>query len=306
MEPLDLAIVIVNWNGRALLADCLRSIAATAGELRLRTYVVDNGSSDGSQDMVRAEFPEVELREPAQNLGFAGGNNVALREILATGPAAPPYILLLNPDTVVQPGAIQALLGATRRYPQIGVAGALLLNPDGSFQASHVDFPNLRQEFLILSGLGRKIHGPWYPSHSLRESTSLCAADYVIGACMLVRTAAMAEVGLMDEGFFMYAEETDWCYRFRRAGWMVAYVPEAVITHLGGGSTRQVRAPMLAELYRSRVRFFRKHYGPLPALGLKALLLAVHLAKLARAGFSRAQGGTPPLSWGLLRRALEG
>ncbi|NJN18031.1 MAG: glycosyltransferase family 2 protein [Oscillochloris sp.] len=128
-------------------------------------------------------------------------------------------------------------------------------------------------------------------------------ADYVVGACMLIRTKAMREIGLMDEGFFMYAEETDWCYRFRQAGWSVAYVPQAVIVHLGGGSTQQVRAPMLAELYRSRVRFFRKHYGRLPTFGLQGLLLTMHLSKLAR-GMLRRKGGTPPLSWGLLLRAM--
>ncbi|NJN18032.1 MAG: glycosyltransferase family 2 protein [Oscillochloris sp.] len=155
MEPLDLAIVIVNWNGRAMLADCLHSIAAGADHLRYRIYVVDNGSSDGSQAMLRREFPHVILREPDHNLGFAGGNNVALREILARSDTAPPFVLLLNPDTIVQPGALQALLHEARANPRIGVAGALLLNLDGSFQASYVDFPSLRQEFLILSGLGR-------------------------------------------------------------------------------------------------------------------------------------------------------
>lgn len=305
MEPIDLAIVIVNWNGRDLLARCLRSIAATAGDLRYAVYVVDNGSTDGSREMVRAEFPSVLLREPEANLGFAGGNNVALRAILA-GAEVPPYILLLNPDTIVQEGALQALVHAMAADPTMGMAGALLLNEDGSFQASYVDFPTLGQEFMILTGLGRKLKGSWYPSYSLRESAEQRAADYVIGACMLVRSAALAQVGLMDEGFFMYSEETDWCYRFHKAGWRVTFVPQSVIIHLGGGSTRQVRAAMLVELYRSRVRFFRKHYGPLPAFGLQALLVGMNLVKSARALLPRPAGGTPPLSWGMLRRALRG
>lgn len=306
MDSPDLAIVIVNWNGRELLARCLRSIAATAGDQRCRIYVVDNGSTDGSQAMLRAEFPEVQLREAPHNPGFAGGNNIALREILALGEGAPPQILLLNPDTIVQPGALQALVRTLESNPQYGMVGALLLNEDGTFQASYVDFPTLAQEFLILTGLGRKLKGEHYPSHSLGESAAPRTVDYVIGACILVRTAALAQIGLMDEGFFMYSEETDWCYRCRQAGWQVAFAPQAVIIHLGGGSTRQVKAKMLAELYRSRVRFFRKHYGPLPATGLRALLLGMNLVKLARAALPRRAAGTPPLPWDLLRHALRG
>jgi GT2 family glycosyltransferase len=319
---MKLAIVIVNWNGRDLLARCLRSIEATAGDLPHAVWVVDNGSTDGAVEMVARDFPAVHLIASERNLGFAGGNNLALREVLnsqfrgqnsegfgtsALSPlqSALDYVLLLNPDTVVQPGALQALVRFMDERPHVGAAGALLLNEDGSFQASYVPFPTLRQEFLILSGLGRKHRGPAYPSAPLTASLrSRDDVDYVVGACIIARASAVCEVGLLDEGFFMYSEEVDWCYRFRAAGWAVGYVAEARIVHLGGGSTRQVRPQMLAELYRSRVRFFRKHYGPLAALGLRALLLAMNGAKLLRRAVHPSPGGTPPLPWPLLRHAI--
>ncbi len=300
---MDLAIIIVNWNGRSLLADCLTSIQATAGELAVQTYVVDNGSTDGSQQMVRQSFPAVTLIDAPHNPGFGGGNNLALRHVLAQ-PDAPHYLLLLNPDTVLHPGALQALIQFMEALPLVGVAGARLLNADGSFQFSHAPFPGLYDEWMILSGRGRASEGPWYPSYAPIENDGTDRADYVMGAVMLARTEAVRQVGLLDEGFFMYSEEVDWCYRFRKAGWAVGYVPQAVVTHIGGGSTRQVRPQMQAELYRSRVRFFRKHYGIAAATRLQALLLLIHGAKLARATVRRNAAGTPPLPWPLMRHAL--
>ncbi len=319
---MDLAIVIVNWNGRDLLARCLRSIVETAAGLDYQVYVVDNGSTDGSRDMLRAQFPAVQLDDNQRNLGFGGGNNLALRQVLnyelrvqsseltqnsalLTQNSRFDYILLLNPDTVVQPGALQALVSFMRSNPRVGAAGALLLNEDRSFQASYVPFPTIGQEFMILSGLGRALRGPAYPSAGPAASRRpRDDVDYVVGACIIARPEAIRQVGLFDEGFFMYSEEVDWCYRFRAAGWAVGYVAEAVIVHLGGGSTRQVRPQMLAELYRSRVRFFRKHYGAAAALALRCLLVVMNVAKIARVAFRRQGAGAPPLTWALLRRAL--
>ncbi len=319
-----LAIIIVNWNGRELLARCLRSIAETAGGLDCDVIVVDNGSTDGSQAMLRADFPTARLIDSPHNLGFAGGNNLALREALeargerreareshpkplASCPKLHDYLVLLNPDTVVQPGALQALVAFMQAHPRVGVAGAQLLNEDGSFQFSYARFPGLVDEFLILTGLGRRRHGPWYPSASPQQSArSHDRAEYAMGACLIARADAAAEVGPLDEGFFMYSEEIDWCYRFRAAGWSVGYVADAPIVHLGGGSTRQVRPQMLAELYRSRVRFFQKHYGLPHALALRGLLLLMNSAKLLRARLRGGEaGGTPPLPWPLLRHALN-
>ena len=300
---MDLAIVIVNWNGKELLARCLRSIAETAGSLEHSVWVVDNASSDGSAALVAAEFPHVRLVASAENHGFAGGNNVALRAIYANGGCD--HLLLLNPDTVVQPGSLQNLLRYMRAHPAVGAAGARLLNEDYSFQASFNPLPTLRQEFLILSALGRRLYGDWYPSAGPTASqVSRENVGYVVGACIIARLDAAQQVGLLDEGFFMYSEEVDWCARFHQHGWRVGYVADAPIVHLGGGSTRQVRAKMLAELYRSRVRFFSKHYGPLRALALRALLLTMNGLKLLRAKLRPSATGTAPLSWPLLRHAV--
>ncbi|HEU4329281.1 MAG TPA: glycosyltransferase family 2 protein [Roseiflexaceae bacterium] len=326
-----LAIIIVNWNGRDLLARCLRSIADTAGDLHCDVLVVDNGSTDGSQAMLRADFPAVRLIDSPSNLGFGGGNNLALREVLearglrledreahpkphssdpkpqASSLKPHDYVVLLNPDTVVQPGALQALVAFMQGHQHVGVAGARLLNEDGSFQFSYARFPGLVDEFLILTGLGRRRHGPWYPSAGPQQSVrSHDRAEYAMGACLIARADATAEIGPLDEGFFMYSEEIDWCYRFRAAGWSVGYVADAPIVHLGGGSTRQVRPQMLAELYRSRVRFFQKHYGLPQALALRGLLLLMNGTKLLRARLRGTEaGGTPPLPWPLLRHALS-
>ena len=324
---MDLAIVIVNWNGRGLLWRCLESIDKTAGDLNYAIIVVDNGSTDGSQTMVRTEFPAVTLIANDKNLGFGAANNVGMRTNLVehttaqlpTHPLPPSalfsghyhfaadYLLLLNPDTVVQPGALQALVQFMHDHPHVGIAGAQLQNEDGSFQASYVDFPCLKQEFMILTGLGRKLQNPAYPSASHTASqTPRDDVDYVIGACMIARSTAVQDVGLFDEGFFMYAEEVDWCYRFHAAGWSVGYVPNALITHLGGGSTRQVRPQMLAELYRSRVHFFHKHYNFVSTSALRSLLLLMNGIKMLRSHIRRGDtiDGTPPLPWPLLLYAL--
>ncbi|MEK7326118.1 MAG: glycosyltransferase family 2 protein, partial [Chloroflexota bacterium] len=202
----DVSIIIVNWNTRDMLADCLNSIALTAGKLRVETIVVDNNSTDGSQAMVQERFPEARLIQNRQNVGFAKANNQAMAVMQGR------YALLLNSDALATPGSIQALIELADSQPRAGLVGAQLVNPDGSFQASHTPFPSLWQEFLILTGLGRLLHGRWYPSRGPEEAKGPQKVDYVEGACMSVRREAFQQVGGLDEGYFMYAEEVDWCY----------------------------------------------------------------------------------------------
>jgi N-acetylglucosaminyl-diphospho-decaprenol L-rhamnosyltransferase len=271
------SIIIVNWNTRDLLADCLESIAQTAGDLDYEIIVVDNASSDGSQMMIRQRFPNVSLVTNTENVGFAKANNQGL--VKSNGR----YALLLNSDAIVTPGSLQAVARLADAEPRAGIVGVQLLNPDGSFQASHTPFPNLWQEFLILSGLGRLLYGYWYPSHGPEEATGPQLVDYIQGACMLVRREAFEEVGGLDEGYFMYAEEVDWCYAMRKNGWHVWYQPAARVIHLSGGSSEGRRSQREADLYRSRVRFFRKHYGnraarllKLQIYGLTAVKILIH------------------------------
>jgi N-acetylglucosaminyl-diphospho-decaprenol L-rhamnosyltransferase len=301
---LDLSIIIVNWNTRHLLADCLSSIKATAANLACEVVVVDNGSTDGSQAMLHQWFPSVHLIQNDENVGFARANNQAMTASRGR------YMLLLNSDAIAMPGAIQSLLDLARAEPYAGVVGAQLVNRDGSFQASHTSFPTLWQEFLMLTGLGRLLHGHWYPSHGPEEDRGPQKVDYVEGACMLVRRDAFEAVGGLDESYFMYAEEVDWCCAMRGAGWQVWYQPAAKVVHLGSGSSQNRRPQREADLYRSRVRFFRKHYGDIAARLLKvqiyvltAVKLLVHrLLRLVSGG----RYGRPVVSLRYLARGLRG
>jgi N-acetylglucosaminyl-diphospho-decaprenol L-rhamnosyltransferase len=273
MNP-DVSVIVVNWNTCDLLAQCLASILDTRDALDVEVLVVDNASSDGSQAMVRSRFPGVRLIENEENVGFARANNQAMA--LCRGR----YALMINSDAIATPGAIQALVGLADAEPRAGIVGAQLLNPDGSFQASYSPFPTLWREFLILTGLGRLLRGRWYPSRGPMEDKGPRIVDYVEGACLLVRRQATQEVGGLDEGYFMYAEEVDWCYAMKQRGWQVWYQPDARIIHHGGASSRQRRTQREADLYRSRVRFFRKHYGDAAAVGLKMLIYSLTVVKV--------------------------
>ena len=256
-----------------MLADCLDSVAATVKGLRFEVIVVDNGSSDGSQAMVRERFPHVRLIENQENVGFARANNQAVAVSQGS------YALLLNSDAMLLEGACQAMTDLARAKPQAGIVGAHLINPDGSFQASHSPFPTLWREFLILSGLGRAFYGRWYPSRGPQEDRGPQVVDYVEGACLLTRREAYDEVGGLDEGYFMYAEEVDLCYTMREHGWHVWYHPGAKVIHVGGGSSRNRRTGREADLYRSRVRFFREHRGKQAAWLLKVQIFCFTAVK---------------------------
>jgi N-acetylglucosaminyl-diphospho-decaprenol L-rhamnosyltransferase len=304
LKILDVSIIILSWNTRDLLPRCLDAIYQTTGDLDTEVLVIDNGSNDGSQALVRERFPQVLLVTNQQNLGFAGGNNQGL----ATSNGR--YALLLNSDAFVSQGAVQALVELADAQPQAGIVGVQLVNADGSFQASHTRFPNLWREFLTLSGLGRLVYGRWYPSYGPEESKSAQKVDYVEGACLLVRREAFDEVGGLDEAYFMYAEEVDWCYTMRAKGWQVWYQPAAKVTHLGGASSRNRPSQREADLYRSRVRFFRKHYGDRAAELLKlqiytltALKIVVH--KLLRV-VSSGRYGRPVVPLRHLATQLRG
>ena len=273
----ELAIIIVSYNTRKLLRACLGSVKADLERSGLEgeIWVVDNASSDGSAAMVQEHFPEVHLLALEDNTGFAGANNVALREIsnatcdCATGAprcVSPRYVLLLNPDTTVQPGALEMLAGFMGDHPDAGVVGAQLRYPDESFQHSAFRFPTLAQVFLdffplhyrlINSQLNGRYPRAWYKRGEPFE------IDHSLGAAMMVRNEAIERVGLLDERFFMYCEEIDWCWRMKRAGWRVYCVPRAVVIHHEAQSTRHSREEMFVQLWRSRFRLFEKRYSPL-------------------------------------------
>ncbi len=220
----------------------------------MEVFVVDNGSSDDSVEAIRAAFPRVILVENKKNLGFARANNEALRR------GGGNYFLLLNTDVSLHEDAISRLVDFMEKTPHAGIAGAQLLKPDGSLQNSFDNFPTLLSEGFNKSLL-RIIFPRRYPSKRLSLSSPV-SVESVLGACMLVRAKAVDDVGLMDEDYFFFMEETDWCYRMRESGWGVYLVPQAQAFHYQGGTAKGVRAQARVEYYRSRYLFFRKNRGP--------------------------------------------
>lgn len=279
----DVAVIIVSWNVRALVLDALRTLYSdlAASTLHAEVWVVDNASADGSVDAIRAEFPAVNLIASAENLGFGGGNNAALRAIgfrdtpgLLAGDAIaelPRAVFLLNADTRVLPGALQCLADTLHTLPDAGIVGAQLCYGDGRFQDGAFAVPGLVQIVIDLFPLGwlpGRLRGALYNSRlNGRYPRRWYAAGrafpvgHTLGATMFMRREAILASGLFDEQFFMYCEEIDWSVRIRRAGWRIYCQPGAHIVHLGGQSTSQIRVQSTVNLWRSRLRFYRKHYS---------------------------------------------
>jgi GT2 family glycosyltransferase len=280
-ETAGLSIVIVNWNTSMLLEQCLASIYANPPACAFDVWVVDNASSDDSVEMVRRQFPEVRLVTNSKNVGFAAANNQAIRESCAS------YIVVLNPDTVVHWDALVTLTEFMDRHPAAGAAGPRLLTEEGTVQFdSCYPLPTLTREFWFLFHLDRLGLYSYYDlDHwSIGDSRQVGGLS---GACMILRRQALEEVGLLDEGYFIYTEEVDLCHRLGKSGWRVFWVPQAIITHLRGRSTRQVPHSMFLQLYRSKVRYFRKNHGRPAAIAYKLILLFVALSRIALGWLSR-------------------
>ena len=294
MTATDLSIIIVSWNVRDLLRACLASLAAGAAAsaegplLTVEVIVVDNASADGSAAMVAAEFPAVQLIANQENRGFTGGNNQGLA--LARGR----YVLFLNPDTVVSPGAaLSTMVAYMEAHPKVGALGPRLRYGDGSLQSSapfpHGDDCTVRKH--PWPGTGRTTSGRAYrmedgglqvPGYKLKvdkfqPSTFQPAThvDWVVGAALLTRRAVLDEIGGFDEGYFMYSEELDWCRRAALAGWQTVYLPTAEIIHYEGKSSEQVVAARHIRFHRSRVRYFRKFHGRAAAETVRLVVLGM-------------------------------
>ncbi|MFB3883677.1 MAG: glycosyltransferase family 2 protein [Thermodesulfobacteriota bacterium] len=277
---MDLSIIIVNWNTRDLLLQCLGAVYQTVRAIDMEVFVVDNGSKDGSAAAVVERFPGTRVLQNQINFGFARANNQALNR------AEGKYLLLLNPDTVVRERAIENLLSLMEADPKAGAAGGQLVNPDGSKQNSIVNFPTLATELLNKSLLRWLFPGRFPGKENVYGEP--IEVESVIGACMMVRGETVEEVGRLDEGYFLFLEETDWCYRMKKAGWKIYHVPAAQIYHFQGKSAKTDIKGAKIEYYRSRYRFFQKHYGK-----ARCALLAVGLAlKLGTEFFSMLVGCT--------------
>ena len=252
---MDLSIIIVNWNTKEFLLPCVKSVLEIGQGISSELIVVDNGSWDGSGDEVKKTFPFIHLVENEKNLGFAKAVDQGLQK------ASGKYVLLLNPDTRVKHGAIVQLLSFMDSHLETGVAGAQLLNSDGTKQNSIANFPSLATELLNKRVL-RWLFPKRFPGKERNYSEPI-EVDSVIGACMMVRRDALDQVGLLDEDYFLFLEETDWCYRIKRAGWKIYHVPQAEVYHFQGKSAEAERKRAKVEYYRSRYHFFKKNKGNL-------------------------------------------
>jgi len=303
----QLSVIVLAWNVRDLLRACLRALPLD--DPAVEVIVVDSASADGTPDMVRAEFPALRLIASAENLGYSRGNNLGLRA------ARGRYLGLLNPDTEVQPGALAALTSYLDAHPQVGVVGPQLVYADGTPQSTRRRFPALLTGFfestwlqgLAPRGLLRRYYALDLPPDQPAE------VDWLVGAALLVRREVVEQVGGLDEGFFMYSEELDWCRRIRAAGWRVAHVPAARVIHYEGRSSAQVPAATHIRFNSSKVRYYRKYHGAAAAEVLRLFLLANFAAQLALealkglVGHKRAlRAARVRVYWQVLRSGLRG
>jgi len=291
----DLSIVIVNWNVHDLLRACLASVFASQGcspGLQVEVIVVDNASQDGSPQMVATEFPQARLIANTENQGFTKGNNQGLA--ISRGR----HVLLLNPDAEVVGSALATMVRYLDEHPAAGVVGPQLRYPDGRLQSSRRRFPTLATAFLESTILQQ-----WFPDNPVlrryymedQPDDAIQTVDWVVGACLMARRAAIEQVGFLDEGFFMYSEELDWCRRFKAAGWEVVYLPTAVVIHHEGRSTAQVVPARHIHFHTSKVRYFRKYHGRLAAEAVRWFILGTYAYQLLEEGAKWLVGHKRPL-----------
>lgn len=304
-HTMRLAIIVLSYNTCALLRNCLHSVFASAArsidQLSVDVIVVDNASPDGSAAMVAAEFPQAHLVASLDNLGYTGGNNLALNLLGFSVTAAadsslqppvpqPDFVLLLNADTEIVDDALWQMATFLDDRPDVGACGAHLQYGDGRFQHGAFGFPSLFQmalDFFPLTGVpgAQRLHNSRlngrYPALLWQGSTPF-AVDFVLGAAMMVRGTAIQQVGGLDNEFYLYCEEIDWCLRLQEAGWSIYAIPTAYVIHHEGQSSRQVRWAAYERLWRSRFRFYAKHRGHYPPGYLLLLRIMVRIGLQAR------------------------
>ncbi len=275
-KPIDVSILIVSYNVREYLEKCLTSIFQQPHTCTFDVIVVDNLSTDGSADGIAERFPQVHLIRSQTNLGFAGGNIAGLPH------AKGRYILLLNPDTIVEAGSVDALVDFLDAHPNAAAAGSLLLNSDGSLQPSCFPFPTPLRELWRLLHLDKLIPLALYRQAEW-ERTKPRPVDVLQGTSLALRRTAIDQIGFLDDAFFMYSEEVDLCYRLHQAGWQLHWLPTSKVIHYGGQSTRQAARSMFLQLYRAKTQYFRKHYGAGSVFLYKIILTLAALLRLAAA-----------------------
>ena len=265
---IELSVVIVNYRSRQVLIECLASLDVDTGGIRRETFVVDNDPSDGTLDVLTKTFPRIRGMANPENVGFARAVNQGIAA--TTGD----YVLLLNPDCFVERGTVGALMGYLRTHPRTAIVGPRLVGREGKLQYSARSFPDhftfLFNRYSLLTRLFPS--NPFSRRYLLSDwdHASVRAVDWVSGACMMVRRAAIAEVGPMDEAYFMFNEDVDWCRRMKQAGWEVVFVPEGVVRHDIGASRRKVATKVIVERHRGMIHYFHKHHPTHPVVAFIA------------------------------------
>jgi GT2 family glycosyltransferase len=273
-QPADMSIVLVCWNNKAYLGPCLDSLYGSNLNCSFDVVVVDNGSTDGSLEMLREQYPAVMIIENGENVGLSKASNQGIEATTGT------YVLLLNNDTIVNKAALDAMVEYLNEHEEAGAVGGKLLNEDGSFQGGYAKFSTLAEDFLIATGLGDKL-APGYPSHY--DADHPVPVGWLSSACLLLRRAALDQVGLLDETYFIYGDEVDLQYRLRKAGWQVVYLPHATTLHFGGRSMNRWKRRKM--VYRGKMLFYQKHYPWWRAFLLRVMFCIMSVTKAFLWGF---------------------
>jgi GT2 family glycosyltransferase len=308
----DISIIIVSWNDRDHLEECLGSLSNCTKSRKVEIITVDNASTDGSPEMVETRFPNVRLIKNTQNLGFAKGNNLGIKVSQGT------YLCLINSDINVRDGCMDALADYMDEHPEIGMIGPKILNADMSHQSSCREFPDLWNNFCPAIGLPAIFPRSRFFSgeHMFYfKGERVMDADVLVGCFWMARRQAVREFGLLDEGFFMYGEDMDWCNRCRAAGWRVVFFPGAQAIHYRGGSSAK-QDPILVELMlqRSILRYWSKHHGKIGQFAIRTILilhrlvrwggaLVTHVMRFSRRGKSKIR---MQLNWTCLQDLFAG
>jgi GT2 family glycosyltransferase len=277
-NKVDLSIIIVSWNVKKYLKTCLNSIYKKDLGLTLEVYVVDNASSDESAGMVKTEFPQVILVENKTNVGFAAANNQALRESKGQ------YILLLNPDCILLNGTIRKMYDFMENHPDVGASGGRILNPEGEVEPfrSAKRFPTPLSKFFVDIHLDRIFLWPlFFGKYSIAgwDRDDVKEVEVLSGAFMFVRRETVEEVGILDERFFLLAEDIDWCRRIKQKNWKILFNPDAEIMHYGGKSIDQAKQTRLRHEIYSHSLYFKKHHGRFVSIQYRALSALTNLLK---------------------------
>lgn len=304
----DLSIIIVSWNVRGLLQACLHSIDSQRHGLDVEVIVVDGASADGSPAMVREAFPWVKLIACDENVGFPRGNNLGLAA--ANGR----FLLLLNPDTEIIQDALPVMVNYLLQHQDVGLVGPQLLNSDGSLQSSRRRFPTLTTalfESTWLESVAPQRILRHYYAQDLPDDAA-ADVDWVTGACMLIRREIYNVIGGMDEAYFMYSEELDWCRRIKDAGWRVVYYPGAQVLHHVGKSSEQAVTARHINFQRAKLRYFQKFHGGTAVTLLRIVLLLNYSGQLLIEGIKGVLGHKRPLRrqrvqayWQIIRTGLR-